>query len=79
MPPGGITFSWNPVSNATKYQFILYNSLGQVALDAIDSAPHTVSIVGLGIEETITWKIRAGDNNGNWGAWSNTWSLTIKK
>jgi len=79
LPPGGITFSWNPVSNATKYQFILYNSLGQVALDAIDSAPHTVSIVGLDIEETITWKIRAGDNNGNWGAWSNTWSLTIKK
>jgi len=76
LPPGGITFSWNPVSNATKYQFILYNSLGQVALDAIDSG--TSSIVGLDIEETITWKIRAGDNSGNWGAWSSTWSLTIK-
>ena len=76
LPPGGITFSWNPVSNATKYQFILYNSLGQIALDATDSG--TSSIVGLDIEETITWKIRAGDNSGNWGAWSSTWSLIIK-
>jgi len=76
LPPGDITFSWNPVSNATKYQFILYNSQGQIALDAIDSG--TSSIVSLDIEETITWKIRAGDNSGNWGVWSNTWSLTIK-
>jgi len=76
LPPGDITFSWNPVSNATKYQFILYNSQGQVALDAIDSG--TSSIVELNIEEIITWKIRAGDNSGNWGAWSSTWSLTIK-
>ena len=76
LPPGGITFSWNPVSNATKYQFILYNSLGQVALDTIYSS--TFSIVALGTEETITWKIRAGDNSGNWGAWSNTWSLILK-
>jgi len=76
LPPGGITFSWNPVTNATKYQFILYNSQGQVALDAIDSG--TSSIVGLDIEETITWKIRAGDNSGNWGAWSSLWSLTVQ-
>ena len=39
----------------------------------------TSLIVALGTEETITWKVRAGDNSGNWGAWSNTWSLTIKK
>ena len=78
LPPGGITFSWSPVSNATKYQFIIYNSEGQIALNAIDPAPHTVSIVELEIEETITWKVRAGDNSGNWGPWSNTWKLTIK-
>lgn len=77
LSPGDITFSWNSVSNATKYQFIIYNSQGQVALDAIDIG--TSSIVALGAEETITWKIRAGDNSGNWGAWSSTWSLTIKK
>jgi len=76
LPPGDITFSWNPVSNATKYQFILYNSRGQVALDAIDNG--TSSIVALGAEETITWKIRAGDKSGNWGAWSSLWSLTLK-
>ena len=76
LPPGYITFSWNPVSNATKYQFILYNSLGQVALDWIDS--NTLCTVDLAIEEIITWKIRAGDNSGNWGAWSSTWNLTIK-
>jgi len=76
LPPGNITFSWNSVSNATKYQFILYNPLGQVALDTTKSS--TSLIVALGTEETITWKVRAGDNNGNWGAWSSTWSLTLK-
>ena len=76
LPPGNITFSWNSVSNATKYQFILYNSQGQVALDATKS--NTSLIVTLGAEETITWKVRAGDNSGNWGAWSSTWSLTLK-
>lgn len=55
------------MSNAIQYQFILYNSLRQVALDAIDSS--TLWTVDLAIEETITWKIRAGDNSGNWGAW----------
>ena len=76
LPPGNITFSWNSVSNATKYQFMLYNSAGQVALDTIKTG--TSLIVALGTEETITWKVRAGDNSGNWGPWSSTWSLTIK-
>ena len=76
LPPGNIAFSWNSVSNATKYQFILYNPLGQVALDTTTS--NRTITVALGTEETITWKVRAGDNNGNWGAWSNTWSLTLK-
>ena len=82
LPPGNITFSWKHVSNATKYQFIIYNSQGQVARDAVDSS--TSSIVNLSIKEitapsvTGTWKVRAGDNSGNWGAWSITWSLTLK-
>jgi hypothetical protein len=73
---GNISFSWNPVSNATKYQFVLYNSQGKIALD---TAVNKTSIkVNLGIEETITWKVRAGDNSGNWGPWSSVWSLTLK-
>lgn len=76
LPPMSVTFWWNPVSNATKYQFILYNQQGQVALDKICSSTSTT--VALGTEETITWKVRAGDNSGNWGAWSSTWSLIIK-
>jgi len=76
LPLGNITFSWNSVSNATKYQFILYNSQGQVALDTIKTS--TSAIVALNTEETITWKVRAGDNSGNWGAWSSIWSLTLK-
>ena len=39
----------------------------------------TSQAFALGAEETITWKVRAGDNSGNWGSWSSTWSLTIKK
>lgn len=76
LSPGNITFSWYSVSNTTKYQFILYNSKGQVALDTIKTS--TSLVVALGIEETITWKVRAGDNSGNWGPWSSIWSLNIK-
>jgi hypothetical protein len=76
LPPGNITFSWNFVSNATKYEFILYNQQGQVALDTTYSSASAT--VALGTEETITWKVRAGDNSGNWGTWSDTWSLTLK-
>jgi len=76
LPPGNITFSWNSVSNATKYEFILYNQQGQVALETTYS--NASAIVALGDEETITWKVRAGDNSGNWGTWSGRWSLTLK-
>jgi len=76
LPLGDITFSWDSVNNVTKYQFVLYNSQGQVALDTTKN--RTSLTVALGIEETITWKVRAGDNSGNWGAWSSLWSLTLK-
>jgi hypothetical protein len=76
LPPMSVYFWWDSVSNATKYQFILYNSQGQVALDTIRTS--TSLSVALGTEETITWKVRAGDNSGNWSPWSSTWSLTIK-
>jgi len=71
-----VTFIWNSVSNAAKYQFILYNQQGKVALDTIKTS--TSLIVVLGTEETINWKVRAGDNSDNWGAWSSTWGLIIK-
>jgi len=76
LPPGDITFSWNSVSSATIYEFILYNSRGQIAGDAYTRGTFLTS--ALGTEETITWKVRAGDNSGNWGAWSSSWSLTLK-
>lgn len=76
LPPGDITFSWNPLSNATKYQFIIYYPLGQVALEVINIG--TSLIVTFSAEETFTWKVRAGDNSANWGAWSNTWNLIIQ-
>jgi predicted secreted protein len=76
LSPGDISFSWTQVSNATKYQFILYNSQGKIALDT--TVNKTSIKVALGIEETITWKVRAGDNSGNWGPWSSVWSLNVK-
>jgi thioredoxin-related protein/Tol biopolymer transport system component len=76
-PPGDITFSWNSVSNATKYEFILYNPRGQVVLDTtINRTSLTVPLAGG--EDTITWKVRTSDSSGNWGAWSSLWSLTFK-
>jgi len=77
LPPGNITFSWNSVSNATQYEFILYNSRGQ----QIHGSAYTKGTFLTGsfdTEETITWKVRAGDNSGNWGPWSSIWSLTLK-
>ena len=74
LSPGNIAFSWNPVSNATKYEVMLYDSLGKSTVGT-SSTSFTIS---LGTEETITWKVRAGKNSGNWGAWSSIWSLTIK-
>lgn len=75
LPPGDIPFSWSSVSNATKYQFIIYYSTGQVALDTISSG--TSGIVTFNTEGTFIWEVRAGDNRGNWGVWSNTWNLII--
>ena len=46
-----VTFIWNSVSNATKYQFILYNQQGGIALDTTHSS--TFAIVALGTEEAI--------------------------
>ncbi len=77
LPLGDITFSWNPVSNATKYQFIFYNRQGQVALDTTKNTT-SLTIPLAGGEGTITWKVRAGDNSGNWSAWSSSWSLNLK-
>ncbi|MDI6860454.1 MAG: pre-peptidase C-terminal domain-containing protein [Caldisericia bacterium] len=76
LPPGNITFKWSSVNNATKYEFILYNHLGQIALDT--TTTNLYITVTLNIEETVTWKVRAGDNSGNWGPWSNIWSVIIK-
>ena len=74
LPPGDITFSWDLVSNATKYEVMLYDSLGKSTVGT-SSTSFTIS---LGTEETITWKVRAGDNSGNWGPWSSIWSLNVK-
>lgn len=76
LPPGDILFSWSSVSNAIKYQLIIYYSTGQVALNSSGSG--TSGTITFSTEDTFTWKVRAGDNSGNWGAWSNTWSLTIE-
>ena len=76
LPPGSIWFYWNSVTNATKYEFVLYNGQGQEAYRNIFTT--TTCGLQLGKEEMVTWKVRAGDNNGNWGPWSSTWSLTIK-
>ena len=73
---GNITFSWSPVSDAAKYELIIYYQNGDVTLDEIDSS--TSFTVTLKREGTFTWKVSAGDNKGNWGPWSNISSLLIK-
>ena len=75
--PGSITFSWSPASNATRYEFVLYNHLGGIAADNTAVSGTSVTYT-LGTIETVTWKVRGGDNSGNWGAWSSTWNLIVQ-
>jgi hypothetical protein len=76
MSRGSVTFAWYSVANAVKYEFILYNHSGGIAADTI--VTNTFVTFTLGTVETVTWKVRAADNGGNWGAWSSTWSLVVQ-
>jgi len=72
---GSIAFFWFAVPRATRYEFVLYNHYGQVALDTTVSK--TAIQVSLGIVEVVTWKVRAGTSDGKWGDWSSTWRLVV--
>jgi hypothetical protein len=75
--PGNAAFAWQATSNATKYEFVLYDSVGKTALGTTVDA--TTLTVALGSSETpLTWKVRGGDSSGNWGDWSSSWALTLQ-
>jgi len=76
LAPGGVTFAWSPVGTATKYEFVLYNHLGDIAADSTTAS--TSATYDLGLIETVTWKVRAGNDSGSWTAWSPVWSLIIQ-
>ncbi len=78
LQPGNITFSWNSVNNATKYEFILYNSFGQIMQDTVVSEFSTSITRTFGTDGTFTWTVKALDDYDNWGPWSDTWSLIIR-
>ncbi|MGB9730094.1 MAG: hypothetical protein ACPL1B_09565, partial [Thermoprotei archaeon] len=78
LQPGNINFSWNSVNNATKYEFLLYNYLGQVIQDRTTSYYNTSIAITFSAEGTFTWRVRAGDDYDNWGPWSDTWSVIIR-
>ncbi|MEM2738450.1 MAG: CARDB domain-containing protein [Candidatus Bathyarchaeia archaeon] len=78
-PPNGaslsvssVTFSWNSVSEATRYE--LYIS-GPVSYDIVDitGTSYTLSLSASG---SYTWKVR-GYNSAGYGPWSPSWSFTL--
>lgn len=71
-----ISFHWNSIPGVTRYEFVLYDKFGQVIHQKIIS--NSYIIITLNNEGEYIWKVRAGDNNGNWGPWSDTWKISLK-
>jgi len=73
-------FEWSNVSNAVMYEL-------EVDQSSYFSSPeiHKTSLTSSSYEAasslsdaTYYWRVRAKDNNDNWGHWSNVWSFTIE-
>ena len=73
------TFSWTDVDDAVAYELSVDNDNNYVNPDInltdITSSSYTpTSSLSDG---TYYWKVRCCDELGNWGNWSNVWTLTI--
>jgi len=79
--PNSVNLVWSKVGGASKYELALKNKAG-TRLNTDESFNSTSANVGLEAfsdGEKISWAVRAGDDNGNWGSWSDFWSFYISK
>ena len=68
--PGEVTFEWSKVTNATKYEFELYNTANELATRSSYATTSCSWTLGTKAERNLKWRVRAG-NIAGWGPWSN--------
>lgn len=74
-----LSYDWRPVAGAVQYQLQVDNSAG-FSSPEIDVSPAVSSYTpatGLA-EDTYSWRVRATNGAGQWSAWSDPWTLTVK-
>lgn len=75
---GNVTFTWTGTPGTypiDKYE-IAGTKAGSGEFSATSSSQSYTTSGALG-DGNYTWKVRAKDNKGNWGPWSDTWAFTI--
>lgn len=74
------TFNWVAINEAVFYELVVDNTSGFLSPEIQDSSltlSNYTSPVSLAVNSIYYWRVRYKDNQGNWGAWSNTSSFTI--
>lgn len=75
-----VSLAWNAITDAQKYELIIYKSDGTVYNSSypqmVNTNAQTFSLGNSG--ETLTWKVRAIDKAGNKGDFSDTFTFTLQ-
>jgi uncharacterized protein (TIGR02145 family) len=73
------TLRWIDVEDANKYEVVVDDSNDfinpEFSVILVQSTECTTGTLNLGV---YYWRVRAGDNQGNWSIWSEIWSFQIK-
>ncbi len=74
------TFDWSDVSGASNYELEVDNSSSffspVINQNSLTSSSYTAT--SSLSDDTCYWRVRAKDNQGNWGGWSDIWSFMIE-
>jgi hypothetical protein len=72
-------FDWSPVASAVQYQLQVDNS-ANFSSPEMDVVVHISAFAPVSNlpDDSYTWRVRAKDDNGNWGDWSEMWTITIE-
>ena len=73
------TFQWNSSTNAVDYEIVVdeNQNFGNPNIDEIVNSTEYTSIISLNMYVNYYWKVRARNDVGLWGEWSQAWSFII--